>query len=542
LITGLVLATYLTLHLATHALGLISFGAMEAGRRLISPIWQNPFGTVLLYGSLFLHLAVALRSVYRRTTLRMPAWEAAQVMLGLLLPVLLMSHVIGTRVSSEILGFEVTFPYVITVLWNNTRYLFQQPLLVLIAWVHCIVGLHFWLRLKPWYDPAFPALCAFAVMLPTLALLGFVDAGVSSEQLSDSALDAAFAGWDDADPIARSFVVGLESKGLVILGVLVAGVLLARQIRLAMRARVAGFTIHHSNGRALRAPHGQTLLEALRTAGIPHASACGGRARCTTCRVRVDTGLTVLPEAAPLEATALRRIGAPTNVRLACQTRPLRDVGVTPLVPASAHIPYVHRRGGLHGREQTVTAMFVDLRGSTKLSEARLPFDVVFILNQFFAEMSAAIDTTSGHYAQFAGDGLLALYGLESEPDAGCRNAVRGAIEMSRRLHELNERLKFELHDSLRVGVGIHCGEAIVGAMGPPSSPTLTAIGDNINIAARLESLTKTYACTLVISVTTAERAGADLSRFPRHTADVRGRDEPVEVYAIADLSTLPQP
>ena len=179
------------------------------------------------------------------------------------------------------------------------------------------------------------------------------------------------------------------------------------------------------------------------------------------------------------------------------------------------------------------------MRASTKLGEERLPYDVVFILNQFFAEMSEALRETRGHYAQFSGDGLMALYGLESDMAAGCRDAMRGAAAMAKRLESLNARLAEELQDPLRIGIGIHCGEAIVGTMGPPSSPNFSAIGDNINIAARLEAQCKTYGVALVVSKQAVRHAGIDLSSFDLHETSVRGREEPIVVYAVPDPSTI---
>ena len=181
----------------------------------------------------------------------------------------------------------------------------------------------------------------------------------------------------------------------------------------------------------------------------------------------------------------------------------------------------------------------IEDRASTKLGEQRLPYDVVFILNQFFAEMAEALRATGGHYAQFSGDGLMALYGLESDMARGCRDAIRGAAAMAKRLEALNHRLEGELPEPLRIGIGIHCGEAIVGTMGPPSSPNLSAIGDNINIAARLEALCKTYGVTLVVSEDAAQHASVDLSPFDKHAAAVRGREEPVVVYAVPDPLTI---
>jgi len=184
-------------------------------------------------------------------------------------------------------------------------------------------------------------------------------------------------------------------------------------------------------------------------------------------------------------------------------------------------------------------AMFVDLRGSTRIAESRLPYDVVFIMNQFFAEMYAALRATNGYYAQFRGDGLLALYGLESDIKQACRDAIRGAAEMQRRLEALSHSLKAELAEPLRIGIGAHSGVAIVGTMGPPEAPIYSAIGDNVNIAARFEGMTKAYSCVLVVSADTLAQAGIDPHGAPVHRVKVRGRQERLTVYAIADPRNL---
>ncbi|MFQ6022871.1 MAG: adenylate/guanylate cyclase domain-containing protein [Acidiferrobacterales bacterium] len=540
--TGLILATYVVSHLTNHTLGLLSLDAMEAFRYFNASVWQNPLGTIALYGSLATHFLLALRSLYRRRTLRMPAWEALQLGLGLLVPVLLAGHVIGTRINQELLGFDVSYRYVVTVLWTNPWYRIKQPILLLVVWGHLCVGLHYWLRLKRWYPKAWPYLYGVAVLLPALALFGFVRAGFETDELiiDPDARQAIFAGWNAATADQRALILGLEAKVLWALAGLLTAVLGARLLRYSLHTRKPSYHIHHAAGRTIAAPIGQTVLEALRAARIPHASVCGGRARCTTCRIRVGEGLNDLAAPSVMEATALRRIGAAPNVRLACQTRPRRDVSVTPLLPAQLGATEIDRFGGVTGREQRVAMMFVDLRGSTRLAEDRLPYDVVFILNQYFAEISTALKATGGHYAQFHGDGLLGLYGLRSGLETGCRQALQGAVEMARRLKALSERLAEELSEPLRIGIGIHSGDAIVGTMGPPSSPNFSAIGDNVNIAARLEDQSKVYDCTLVVSAITAERAGIDLSRFPRYEAPVRGRGEPVTVYAVPDPVDIP--
>src|SRR5262249_20324361 len=153
-----------------------------------------------------------------------------------------------------------------------------------------------------------------------------------------------------------------------------------------------------------------------------------------------------LPAPEPLEARALERIHAGNGIRLACQVRPTADLSVTPLLTADASAEDGYVRGGLEGSERLVTVMFVDLRGSTTLGEAKLPYDVLYLLNRFFYEMNQAIAATNGHYSQFTGDGLMALYGLDSDdPAVGPADALRGAREMLMRLQQLNHQLKNEL-------------------------------------------------------------------------------------------------
>jgi adenylate cyclase len=282
---------------------------------------------------------------------------------------------------------------------------------------------------------------------------------------------------------------------------------------------------------------GATVLETLRANGIPHASVCGGRARCTTCRIRVASGLEALPEPAGLEASALGRIGAAAGVRLACQIRPTSDISVAPLLAADASAADGLVRGGMEGSEREVTVVFIDLRGSTTLGEAKLPYDVLFVLNQFFTEMTRALVTTGGHYSNFTGDGLMALYGLDApEPALGAAQALRGAREMLARLDRLNAQLRTDLKEPLRIGIGIHIGEAIVGALGPPRSQIVTAIGDTVNTTARLESLTKDYDCTLILSRKAAQAAGLDLDEHSLHQAPVKGRTETVTFYALKSV------
>ena len=541
LATGLVLAVFVILHFLNHAAGLISIDAMEAVRKAVTKIWYNPVGGVVLGASFLTHFLLALWSLYQRSHLRLKAWEAAQLFLGLMILPLAAAHMIGTRVRAELYAVDVTYPQVVTLLWGSPWPFIRQTLLLWIVWVHVVIGLHFWLRLKRWYPAALPYLYLLAGLLPILAMMGFVRAGLTLAPLAATPgwTERLFAPFQSSDAALNALYGSLEVVSLAVFAGLLVAVLLARQIRHFIRSRYGSFRMLMPTGRRVMAPVGMTMLEAIRAAGIPHASVCGGRGRCTTCRVRVSDGLQELHDPNETERKALLRIEAPDNVRLACQTRPRRDLSVTPLLPPTATAQAARQLGTVQGREQTVTVMFLDLRGSTAIGEKLLPYDTVFVLNQFFAEMSAALRDTAGHYAQFNGDGLMALYGLQSGVEAGCREAMQGAAAMFRRLQALNETLEPELGQALQMGIGIHTGNAIVGTMGPPGAPILSAVGDTVNVAARLEAMTKTYGCKVVVSQVTAERGGLDVSEFPRHTADLRGRSETLPIFAIDDAEAL---
>lgn len=544
LYSGLTLFVFVCGHFINHTLGLISIEAMDKGALYFIDPWRTDTGTILLFGAFCIHGGVALWALWKRRTLKMPAWEATQIIAGLLAPLLLAGHIAGTRGLVEMTAFEPSYSTTLNVLWNVAPWRgWVQALALIIIWVHACVGLHNWLKLKPLYQSLFHIAFAAAVILPTLALAGYVSAGIQVQSLADPMWILQILAKAKFDPAFPVLAGKTETQIQVTALILVTLVLVGRQARGLMRTFQNKPKLYYSpDNRVVELQNGATLLETIRSAGIPHASVCGGRGRCSTCRVRISKGFEHLPLPDTNEQEVLQRITNSPSIRLACQIRPVKDIEVAALVPADvspkdALLP----PGFKQGSELNVAFLFVDLRGSTKLSEERLPFDVVFILNQFFAELSLALDETNGHYAQFNGDGLLAIYGLESGKNRGCQEAIEGALAMFRRIDKLNEKIRGELGHDLEIGIGIHAGEAIVGSMGPPQSPIVSALGDNVNIAARLEAQTKELAAPLVISARTARNAGVDLSPFKLHNIYVKGRDRPLDVYAVDDVSKIPE-
>jgi adenylate cyclase len=547
LASGLVMFAYVTTHFVNHSLGLVSVEVMDRELQRVYQVWGSPLGGLVLYGAFATHYCLALRALWLRRSLRMPAAEATQLVLGFSIPFLLTDHVLHTRVADTFYGGD--YGYYSTALYvyfvaRPLRGVLQFAVLV-IAWIHAVIGLRFWLSVKPWYERWQPVLYAFALLLPTLAILGALEGG--REVVAMAADPAWVAQLAQTHPRAAApediavidqMVVWLRYAFLAAL----LAVLAARVARWHWEQRRHGVVrLTYPSGRVVRIVRGVSVLEASRMAGIPHASVCGGRGRCSTCRVKVAGPDEAIPPPAPEEVTVLQRVGAAPDVRLACQLRPRGDLRVTPLLPATARARDGFRRPGyLYGAEREIVILFGDLRGFTKLSENKLPYDLVFLLNQYFAEMGHAVEAAGGRIDKFIGDGVMALFGLDGGVEAGCRDALVAAKDMGLRMQSLNRALVHDIAEPLRIGIGIHAGRAIVGQMGYGTAVSVTAVGDSVNTASRVESLTKTYACELVISEAVVLGAGIDLGSAPRHEIEIRGRVERLAVRTFASAGDLP--
>jgi len=545
LASGLVMFLYVTTHFVNHSLGLVSLEVMDRALQRIYKVWASDLGTLALYGAFSVHYCLALWALWLRRSLKMPLAEALQLVLGFCIPFILTAHVLHTRVADTYFGAD--FGYYSSLLYN---YYVRDPwagvlqlMVLVIAWGHAIIGLRFWLRLKPWYERWQPLLFAFALLMPTLAILGYAEAGREVLAMAENPawVAALQAVHPNAAPADLAFVGALIVwVRFGFLGALFA-VLAARILRWHWQRRRGVVRLTYPSGRVVEIVPGLSVLEASRLNGIPHASVCGGRGRCSTCRIRVAGEPDAMPPAAPEELKVLQRVGAAPDVRLACQLRPVGDLRVTPLLPATAQARDGFRRPSyLTGSEREIVILFADLRAFTRLSERKLPYDVVFLLNRYFAEMGHAVEEAGGHIDKFIGDGVMALFGLDRGAEAGCREALAAARAMSGRLAHLNETLAHDLPEPLRIGIGIHTGPAIVGEMGYGRAVSVTAVGDSVNTASRLEGLTKTYGAELVVSEAVVARAGIDLSGAGRHELEIRGRIERLAVCTLRSARELP--
>ena len=537
LTSGLILISFVTLHLVNHALALVSIATADAASDILMAPWRNPVGGLVLLLSALVHVGLALAALYRRRSLVMPVREAAQLLLGLAIPVLIAEHIASTTLYSTLSGVDADYASVAKSLWIRMPWSgVRQAVAVLVIWTHGCIGVYFWLRFRSWFASAAPLLLVFAALLPVLALLGFVNAGravaaapfTGGAGIPPAVLEAAAAARNDA--VDMAYVIYGGALGLV----------LALRVARARLGRRNLVEVRYPDGRAIRVPRGFSILEASRLAGIPHHAVCGGRGRCSTCRVRVLEGISQLPPPEVPEQATLARIHAEPDVRLACQLHPQEDLSIVPLLSAETG-----GKGTLvaaqasPGREREVAVLFCDIRGFTALADKRLPFDTVFLLNRYFAVVGNAVEKTGGRLDKFLGDGAMAIFGLNTSRDRACRQAVAAAAAIIEDLVHVSGELSAELHEPLRVAIGIHAGTAIAGSMGYGQAMSVTVIGDTVNIASRLESVAKELDASLVISGSAAQLSGVDFSSFAKRTVDIRGRSKPLETIVVPQGSRL---
>jgi len=544
---GLVLFAYLVSHFLNHALGNISMGALATGVTYHVAFWQFLPVAMVFYAAALVHAGLGIWALYERRQFRWKAIEPIQLVLGLSIPALIIAHIAGVRLGHTLFGHQKLYPQVLYAYWIAWPYrIWLMFAVILISWIHGCIGLYFWLRMKAFYSRAAPYLLAVAVLVPTLAMLGIYQGGRSI--IAD--IDNDLAEWKAAnlsrsqvgtsaeqttlDNIADDFLIGY----LGLLG----SVLLGKGVRTLHERRGGMISLSYGNGKTVRVPRGLSVLEASLRNNVPHASVCGGRARCSTCRIRVIGDCASLPEPSQREAFVLSRVGAGSDpaIRLACQLRPETDLSFFQIfLPQITAASLRTSSPARIGEERYLVSMFVDMRGSTKLAEKRLPFDTVFIVNRFLGAVSQAVIACGGQPNQFVGDGQLALFGLSTDPRTACRQALKAAAMIAANVDELNQFLGHDLREPIRFGIGIHGGEVIIGDIGYRDHMVFTALGDAVNVAARLQDMTKSLACEAIVSEEVRVTAGLPTDDLPQQEVEIRGRAEPMIVRSVTDAREL---
>ena len=462
LASGLVLFTYVTLHLSCHALGLVSIDLAERALRLTVMLWHSPPGTLLLYGAAGVHVSLALLAVYERRTLRMPPLQALRIALGLTMPIALIGHFVATRYAFERFALPAEYSRVVAGLWASGASGLSLGLLAP-GWIHGCLGLRFafghrrtWQRLKP-------LLFAVALLLPVLAGVGFVTMGRALEAQRLARTPPA----DDVDPHQVAALHGTREGALLVYIALVCWIGVGRGWRSVAERRKRSVVWISYPERTVSVPRGWSVLEASRSFGIPHEALCGGRARCTTCRVRIVDGASHCPLPADDERRALDRIAASSpEIRLACQLRPSGDIAVEPLVS-------VARRDGrsaplpLRARDHPAALLLVDIRVATgNRSASAAAHDTLHALDRCLGIVTATGEAMAADLQkQSASSWLLVFRAAGTVSDAAAR-ALVAAERIAAAAERLSTSLADELGLAMRAALVLHAGSIAVGSIG----------------------------------------------------------------------------
>ena len=517
LASGLVLFTYVTLHLAAHAFGLISIDVAESALRVTVLFWHSGVGTILLYSAAAVHIGLALVAVYDRRTLRMPPVQGLRIVLGLTMPLVLIGHFVATRYAFERFGLPADYHRVVGNLWATSG---QGRQLALLApgWLHGCLGLNFAFGSKRiWQRLRFP-LFGFALLLPVLSGLGFLMMG---RELAErpAAVDAGRVPATATSIEGTALVDMREGVLAAYLGLI--GLMVAARVVRSFEERRRGSRIRISYPeRSVTVPRGWTVLEASRAFGVAHQSTCGGRARCTTCRVRVTEGQAHCPAPAIDERRALDRIAADADVRLACQLRPTGDVSLSPLVAVEQEW-WRATPPSRTTTEREVAVLFLEVRfgaaGGAKTASAH---DTLYALEHFHAIAAAAIESAGGVQCRQSGDSWMALFGLDAD---GVRRSLRQALvaaqQIEARFAVLAGRLVREMSFEADFSVVVHVGPVVAGMIGEGETRRLSAVGDAIRVAERLHASARRQGARFAISDAAANAAGIADPTFTWRTA-----------------------
>ena len=549
--SGVILFFYAFTHLLNHSINILSIEAADyVNENYFDFIWKNFVGSFLLYTSLIIHILLGFYAVGTRKSFKMTFREWLQIIFPILALLFLLQHVAANAVLTKYFGVDINYTLLLSLMISNPSEVaigtVLFTLMTVFIWVHGAIGINSILSfsMKSYQKYSF-YLYFMYISVPVLGVFGFW-AGIKEQSFVSYA--KSLQGEENfifsiiMESVSQEMFPTLMAIEPLVMNnyPLVVLVLIIIAIFNVVRARFFGrMKINYPNNRTVSVPKGTSVLDASRIAGIPHQSVCGGKGRCTTCRIHVVSHDGVLPNPGALEASAIERVGLETGVRLACQLKPSKNLTVMPLVNPENSLESATSKRTLSGKEQETVVMFVDLRDFTKLSEKKLPYDVVYILNQYYSVCGKIIEEQGGRLDKFIGDGIMAIFDSSDNPNDNCKNAVKSGALISENMKVLNKEMKADFSEEIRFGMGIHSGDAIVGLMGYGKTFTETVVGDNVNIASRLEGLSKDYKAELVLSKYVADKAKLNLSEFDNHVVKIRGRKQDLENLSIKDAAII---
>ena len=281
----------------------------------------------------------------------------------------------------------------------------------------------------------------------------------------------------------------------------------------------------------------ETILSVSLREGVYHAHACGGKAKCSTCRVIIEKGQTNCLPPNSSEIRMLQKLYFPPNVRLACQTKVKGNVTIRRPVLDEIDVQVTARMIAGEdqqsiGEEKHVSILFADLARYTQFTESTQPYDLVHILNRYYFMMGKVVKRHKGQILDYYGDGFLAVFGLK-EPKTHPVDAVQAGLDILDSLDRFNEYLKNWVSQKFQVRIGVNTGTAIMGTVGMDTMKKFSAFGDTVNTAARIESANKSLRTKFLVSEPTYKEVRNHFSLGRERLVSLKGKRGKFKVWEV---------
>jgi len=257
------------------------------------------------------------------------------------------------------------------------------------------------------------------------------------------------------------------------------------------------------------------------------------------CRIWILEGAEACPAKGAPEGELTGRLGLTDDIRLACQLRPTGDVTFRRLVLDETDLRIVNQLqrsvASKSGEVKPVVLFFSDVAGFTSFSETLTPYDVMYLLNRYFAQVGELIERNEGYIDKFVGDGLMAIFGVDGQTDAPLRS-VNAALQTLAAVDRMKPFFAAMYGIDFDIRIGLHLGDAVIGSIGSPGHERLTAIGDAVNVASRVEAANKEAGTRLLISEALYERVKDEVEMTDFIRVRLRGTSDRITLYEIARL------
>lgn len=281
-----------------------------------------------------------------------------------------------------------------------------------------------------------------------------------------------------------------------------------------------------------------TILEAMHEAEINHTHVCGDNARCTTCRVYIIDGLSNCLPRNEKETHLAEKLGLPQDIRLACQTKISGNIAIRRPVVDDLDIEIVLKQlgdgpGSKLGQEKNLAILFTDIENYTEFAEALPAYDVVHVLNRYYQTMNEIIVQHKGVISDVAGDGILALFGAIEDSKNPVLDAINAVNAMNAALIQFNGYLKQMYDRSFGIRAGINFGKVIVGNFDTGMMNKISAIGDAVNFASRIETANKDFDTKLLISQAAYEEIQGLVKTHKMYRATLKGKSGEYVLYEV---------